>query len=71
MVETTICFDINSDLLFLLDSYLLKMKRDKPKQHYSRRKVLEEALQEYLKNKCCSTIKDDGLLINAIKRLQN
>ena len=47
--QMTICVDINPDILFNLDSYVLRMKRDKPRQHYSRKKVIEEALDYYLK----------------------
>jgi hypothetical protein len=48
-MDKLICFDINDELLFNLDSYILKMKKDKPKQHYSRKKIIALALVDYLK----------------------
>jgi len=43
---------MNEDLLLKLDSYVVKMKHDKPKQHYSRKKVMEEAIDYYFKVHC-------------------
>ena len=67
-MEKVICLDINSDLLYTLDSHVLKMKNEKPRQHYSRKKVIEEALREYFKSNFGTVVKDEGLLISAIKR---
>jgi hypothetical protein len=67
-MEKLICFDIDDDLLFNLDSYILRMKKEKPKQHYSRKKIIDIALKEFLKSVCGnSTYKDNGLLINALR----
>ena len=69
-MEKVICLDINSDLLYTLDSHVLKMKNEKPRQHYSRKKVIEEALREYFKSNFGTIIKDNGLLINAFKKVR-
>lgn len=47
-----VCIELNDEILFSLDSYVVKMKHDKPKQHYSRKKVMEEALDYFFRVHC-------------------
>ncbi len=49
IMNKPILITINANLLYSLDSYVLKLKRDNPRRHYSRRIIIENALDYYFK----------------------
>jgi len=48
-MDKRITLDIDIEMLRIVDEYVLKMKYDKPKQHFCRKKIIEAALDSYLK----------------------